>query len=588
MNQDRTSADSGRMEQFSQGFRGNSLTTAHALSLQRTIGNRAVGHLMQSKMQSSRPSSGPSEGIQIQATQQAAIQRRAIPQDVYNAYDSEKKRNSTKLMLQASAQEDSLIQWVNEAKNHMKEIRNLGTDEMVKDTVTTSLRAMMAKQGEITLFKKASVTTMTAIIEAYKTDILKPKPEIPRSVRGMQRRLQELANDKVFDDNIKTNIENNVAQVQEKFNQAQILITELSTFVKDLQKELADKKKGKTNYDKMKDSHVKANEDDLFTSAGELGIAVPDDISTETTSADEKASNKQWIEAGESASKSSQLIDKLRSQVSSAKANKNKFEELSIEFPNFKKVTLEFARLKIQDDDGDLGMMNDCRQKAQAEFRNKNWAEAKNLAQKAIKLAKKLEGLADLFRNYADGDRPKLLQGTLLKIFQKLSERPSYTNSEALDYMENIHTQQCAVKRENWLTYLGIAGENIVGVDSDHYTTFNDSVPPNATFSVKDKTKEEVCDELFGINNEMKRLHSTRVVGASRYHRYLQKSDQAAPIYSANVLNNNLRNTNAAAFNALNERYNTMRTHMLSKVEEAIKLHGRVGTNDRGQQLTFP
>jgi hypothetical protein len=153
--------------------------------------------------------------------------------------------------------------------------------------------------------------------------------------------------------------------------------------------------------------------------------------------------------------------------------------------------------------------------------------------------------------------------------------------------MQNIYEQQCAVTRENWLTYLGIAGENIVGSDSDHYTTFNDSVPPDATFSVLEVTKEGLCDELFGIANEMKRLHSTRVVGVNRYHRYWQTMGQA-PIYSNNVSDDDIENTNAAAFGALNARYDVMRLHMMTKVQEAIALHGRVGTNDRGQQLVLP
>ncbi|MCY9666426.1 hypothetical protein M5X11_15895 [Paenibacillus alginolyticus] len=85
----------------------------------------------------------------------------------------------------------------------------------------------------------------------------------------------------------------------------------------------------------------------------------------------------------------------------------------------------------------------------------------------------------------------------------------------------------------------------------------------------------------------MKRLHSTRVVGIPRYHRYWQTTGQTELIYSNNVYDDDIENTNVVGFSALNARYNVMRHHMMIKVHEAIDLHGRVGTNDRGQQLVF-
>jgi hypothetical protein len=587
-NQARTTSAGGTAERFSLGAAGNGLSAAQAIGLQKTIGNRAVAQLMRGSMQASQPG-GMSRGKQPDETpQQMVVQRRVISPDIYSSYDDNKARESTKSMFIASGQEDRLIEWEQAAKNYIGTIKSLRGNEMVKDQAVAALEGMTVKLGEITAAKNAGVLAMTAIIENYKANAKKPAVRKGRGGTATERLTALVEQTRKLDETVQKAIMDSVAQVQADYDKANLLQAEISTFVTELQKEANDMKKGKTSYEKMKESHGKATgEGGLFTMAAALGVEIPNSINTLATEATEKANGKLWIEAGNSASTGSEQLEKLRGRVSTAVANKNKYEELFAEFPLCKKVTEEFDRLNINDG-GELKLMNDARLEGITAARGKNWAEAKNKAQKTMQIARKLDGLADKFRSYSDGAKPKLLQGTILTIFHKLGERPDYTNNDALEYMQNIYEQQCEVKRENWLTFLGIAGENIVGSDSDHYTTFNDSVPPVATFSVMEKTKEELCDELFGIANEMKRLHSTRVVGVPRYHRYWQTMEQADPIYSNNVIDNDIENTNPVAFGALNGRYNVMRLHMMTKVQEAIDQHGRVGTNDRGQQLVFP
>lgn len=577
-NQARTASGGGTFELPSLGAARKGLSAAQAMGLQRTIGNRAVGQLMRGSMQVSQ-TSGAAEQI---------VQRRVINRDVYSSYDDNKVRESTKSMFLASGQEDRLIEWEKAAKNHIGTLKTLRGNEMVKDQAAAALEGMSAKLGEIAAAKDAGVLAMTALIASYKTNAKKPPARKGRGGSAAERLAALVEQNRSLDETVQNAIKDSVDQVQAEYDKANLLQAEIATYVTNLQKEASDKKKGKTSYEKMKETHGKATgEGGLFAMAAELGVDIPDSINTMAADATEKATGKRWIEAGKSASTGSEQLETLRGRVQTASSNKDKYEELLAEFPLCKKVTEELARLNIMDG-GELKLMNDARLAANTAARGNNWAEAKSKAQKTMQIARKLDGLADKFRNYTDGAKPKLLQGTILRIFQKLGERPAYTNDDALDYMQDMYEQQCAVKRENWLTFLGIAGMNIVGSDSDHYTTFNDSVPPNATFSVKDKTKEELCDELFGIGNEKLRLHSTRVVGGSRYHRYLQTTGQADPIYSDNVYDDDIENTNAVAFDALNARYNVMRNHMMTKVQEAIDLYGRVGTNDRGQQLVFP
>ncbi|WP_138754770.1 hypothetical protein [Paenibacillus sinopodophylli] len=582
----RTASGGGTFDQHSLGAKGNSLSSARAIGMQKLIGNKAVAQMLKSSSQSSQPSE-LTEDIQTDQAELIPLQRRAIIPGVYDSYDSNKARESTKSMFFASNQEDLIIQWVGASKPHIGTIKSFLGNEMVKEKAETGLVSMTEKLGKLTEAKNAAVLAMNLLIEDYKKTA--KKPVVSRAKGGsIQDRLRaQVEQNTLMDAPVQSAIKDNVAKVQAEYDKARVLQHEIHTFTTGLQKEASDNKKGKLSYEKMTDAHGKAaGENGLFAMASELGIEVPDSIHALATEANEKAAGKLWIEAGERAANGSLQLESLRGKVTTAAASKKKFEELSADFTLCKQVKQEFDRLKIKDG-GDLKLMNDTRLEANAAARNKEWTEAKNKAQMTMQIANKLNSLADQFREYSEGAKPKLLPGTLDTIFKKLGKLPDYTNVDALSYMQDIYEQQCAVKRENWLTYLGIAGGNIVGSSTDHYTTFNDSLPANATFSVFGATKAALCDEMFGIGNEMKRLHSTRVVGATRYHRYWQRVGQGE-IYSNNVTDFDLANTNAAAFGALNVRYNEMHVHMMRKVQEAIELHGRIGTNDRAQQLVFP
>ncbi|WP_219834154.1 hypothetical protein [Paenibacillus sp. R14(2021)] len=587
--QDRQEKAQGAASRLGSAAGSNGMSAAQAIGLQKLIGNRAVAQLMQNRTQ---PPHGENRGAARTGTGGKAsppMQLRVIDHDIYSEYDENKAKESTKLLFLAAEQEDSLIAWEQAAKLLLGRIKSLRSNEMVKDKAEAGLEAMTVKLGEISTAKATAVSEMTKLIQAYQTHA-KP-PVIRKGGSGSARdRLRVIAELRANADNtVKRAIQGSADLVQEGYTSIQVKHGEMDTFVTRLQQEASDKKKGKSSFEKLQSAHGTASEQGgLFEMAKELRIEVPESIHELQLDSSAKAGDKQWIEAGESASKGSAQLEKLRNMVDSAAANKRKYEEQLKELPFCLQVKGELERLKIKDG-GELTDMLDARKDAMEDARNQNWAGAKDKALKAMRLARKLDGLADRFRNYSrtGGVKDKLLAGSIREIFIKLNERPSYTNEEALEYMQDIYEQQCAVSRYNWLTFLGIAGNIIVGSDSNHFTTFNDSVPMRASFTVYNQTAADLCDELFGVGNEMLRLHSTRVVGAERYHRYWQTSGQADPIYSANVTNDDLANTNPTAYGELNARYGIMRRHMMKKVEEAIELHGRVGTNDRGQQLTY-
>ncbi|MEK3884470.1 hypothetical protein [Paenibacillus sp. PL2-23] len=569
---------------------GQGLSAAQAIGLQQTLGNQAVAQLMRSGLPAA--AAMPNRLPAIGTAKPPVVQRRVINSDVYQAYDSTKARPSTKCLFTASEQEDQIIKWDQDAAKQIRTLQSLAQNEMVKEKAEAALINMTGKKKELARLKGEGSSAMTIMLERYSKNAV---PVVRKNTNNRQSLLEKKAALSAYltqvneQDTIVINaIQTHADKVKSAYDLAQSLQSEISQLVTTLQQEANAKQQGKDRYESMKASNQQASDSGgLYERAQSIGVSGQDAILTEVQKADDMASNKLWVEAGQTASAASGLMHTMQNKVTENEASKKRYEELLPELSLCKSVTAEFARLRIKDD-GQLQGMNDDHKEAKKAAGRGEWTQAKQLAQKAVKLANKLDKLADLFRDFSDGNKPKLLQGTLMQIFNKLGQRTDYTNQDALQYMQDIYEQQCAVSRYNWLTFLGIAGGNIVGTNNDHYTTFNDSVPPHASFSVKGKTKVKLCDELFGIGNDMLRLHSTRVVGTARYHRYWQTEGQLAPIYSQNVTEDNLASTNTQAYDALNLRYQSMRDHMLTKAQEAIDLHGRVGNNDRGQQLVFP
>ncbi|HSU04857.1 MAG TPA: hypothetical protein VLI93_04735 [Acetobacteraceae bacterium] len=186
---------------------------------------------------------------------------------------------------------------------------------------------------------------------------------------------------------------------------------------------------------------------------------------------------------------------------------------------------------------------------------------------------------AEAFEYYSDGSVPRLLAGTIMAVFKTLGK--GSTNADALAALENAYQDQCLVSRGDWLVHLGIAGANVkIGSDSDHYTTFNNSVPVGTDVSVAGYSADNagatlVCGSLFEAAVPFLRIHATFVQATIRYHRYWSR---AGAIYSNNVLHPN-------PFPALDARYQQMATHMIAAAIDVIKVHGRIGTNKMGPKI---
>jgi hypothetical protein len=124
---------------------------------------------------------------------------------------------------------------------------------------------------------------------------------------------------------------------------------------------------------------------------------------------------------------------------------------------------------------------------------------------------------------------------------------------------------------------LEIAGENLDGpAAGTHFTTFNDALTKGNkldNWRIDRTDVDTTCNMLFGRVASLGQIHATVVVGPDRYHKYWDGT------YSDNVLDHGIDT------GALDTEQIRMATAMTSKVQTAKDRHGRVGNNDRGQQL---
>lgn len=139
-----------------------------------------------------------------------------------------------------------------------------------------------------------------------------------------------------------------------------------------------------------------------------------------------------------------------------------------------------------------------------------------------------------------------------------------------------VYGRQCTVTRLNWLQHLRIAGEPINGNANCHYTTFNNSVAPEANIAalrVDQNTVDQLCTALFTASTVWQRqLHATVVDGGNRYHKYWDGS------YSAGVP------AAGAVLDRLDAEFDRMHLEIRNLVISAKAEHGRVSDNSNGGQ----
>jgi hypothetical protein len=130
------------------------------------------------------------------------------------------------------------------------------------------------------------------------------------------------------------------------------------------------------------------------------------------------------------------------------------------------------------------------------------------------------------------------------------------------------------------LQHLRIAGEPINGSANLHYTTFNNSVAPQADIAnlrVDENEVDQLCAELFTAHTaSVWQLHATMVVGGHRYHKYWDGTYGSSP--GAPAISAGDRVT-------LNNEHTRMVNEITGLVTEAKARHGRVSANQNGAQI---
>lgn len=257
-------------------------------------------------------------------------------------------------------------------------------------------------------------------------------------------------------------------------------------------------------------------------------------------------------------------------------ARKENEKQVQPSLQQLKKIEEEFVRLKI-----DSASSLSAQKAYGVEIRD---AQARADWTKALQLAKELDtALEEPARIVADltafRDDGKLVAATYDAILEKLVTAGAFTLQAAKDELKRVYGLQCEVKRDDWLTLLGVAGSNVkVGSpDGPHYTTFNSGVLSGAAFASVDQDLDVLCTRLFktGITSAFQ-LHATVVVGTDRHHKYWDGT------YSWPFKDLSASEKVKAQGARLDEWHGKLVSDMRKKVQEAIAAHGRVGTNKTG------
>jgi capsule polysaccharide export protein KpsE/RkpR len=303
-------------------------------------------------------------------------------------------------------------------------------------------------------------------------------------------------------------------------------------------------------------------QDALEKLAAEVGVDYPD-FDPAFDRAANPAAQGDWKKAAQQVASAVVAIDQFRRELKRTQKAKQDYEQ-DKEGTNRKISSLDsrFDGAKVKDKSliGQLrSTMTDINQAAG----RKEWRVASKHVDQFEKQCAEAENLAAEFETYSGGADPKLTTGVILDIF-KLPGVAS--NTDALAKLATAYSQQCAVPRIDWITHLGIAGDNVkVGTDRDHYTTFNDSVPATiGSVTVENQDADKISTALFTTVVAARRIHATFVEpNGTRRHKYWGGH------YSVGVAAN--------AFPDLEARYDQMVQDMRRGIGEAIAKHGRIG-----------
>jgi len=328
-------------------------------------------------------------------------------------------------------------------------------------------------------------------------------------------------------------------------------------------------------------AYEEAEQDKLLDQVKSHGIPAPD-LNGLVSAMREAAKKQEWQTAGATAGKLSAQITRLRNTITWVEQVKSDYENAKQQTQGrLKQLDSRFEAAKVYDS-SQLETLRSLLRDANSQATGKDWLTAAQTLADFETKCKEATDEADNFDHYSGGTDPRLLTGTILDVFKKLGK--GRTNHDALVELENAYQVQCLVKRNDWLTELGIAGANVkVGTASDHYTTFNDSVPVGTDVSVHGCRPDNVgatgvCAQLFETVTPFARIHATFVRGDDRYHRYWSR---VAATYSNNVT----AATPANVLDPLSARYNKMVDDMVTKTIQVIKVHGRIGANRNGPKI---
>ena len=518
------------------------------------------------------------------------IQRRPIAPAVYRDFDANAAQEPTKKLLLAASQEDEVDGWSVEAGLLFTRLQGLTADAMVGAQASLALAGALVHVTNIQAKKKLIGLFIDAMVKGY-AEALDPSLYGAKfdKIRDIRERLaaktaatQEQAR------RINEKNDKKAEFVTGNHADAKAALQQLRATVTDLEDQAKAQHAAKASYEQNEKAFTAAQASGgTLEHAQALGVTVSADIDLQFQAARRLASETKWSGAGLSSDKGRRLLESLQEEVRNTQKSKDAYESIKSDFSKLKGFRDEFARLQIQDDPR-LGEMSDARRAADDAAGRQDWSTAAREAKKFAPLVAPVEQLIASFAHYRDTDPPRLLVGTLVRIFEKLRAGAAYTNTDALSLMETTLVQQCDVTRLNWLEHLNIAGDNVkVGGDADHYTTFNTSVPAATIVSVSvydDSTRsmrstDDICNDLFTVAPWYDQIHATRVVGVNRYHRYWDGHE------SPNVGIDGF--AAHAAYADLTARHAQMIRDMRAGVEVARRNFGRVARNERGQQLAI-
>lgn len=516
----------------------------------------------------------------VGATGGAAVQQRAIPPATYRDYDDNAARESTKALLKAAKDEDTVLGYTTDANAQKVAMDLLKTDEFVGAKAT-------AGSGELdanVLIVTAAAATITAqldlAISAYTTSVAQAG-EAPRRDQRLpikEGMAQLAAANAARDRLILEAMQAHATAIGQQYQAAALALVKIRRTVTQLTKESSDLGKAKAAYTANLKVKTDIDASDLAQRAPGVGLAVPDVGAAYATAAGH-AGRAEWIDASAVSTPARQQLDTAKARIEDAERDQQDYNDLRAQF---RLVALrgDFTRLRL--DDAQLVAVEADAARAAVHHGAQRWKDAAAQARKVTQALAPLRDLVVKFDAYCDGTaQSKLLLGTVRAVHDELGRLGIRDNARALASLEATYRSQCTISRENWLLHLGIAGGNTVPPnDADyHYTTFNDSVPNPMAERVDNQPEAALRAALFANVAWHRQIHATLGIGLDRYHRYWDGTE------SANVAG--LQAAQPAQYQRLRDKYDEMVRDMTAGVHTAKANHGRVAHNDRGQQ-TLP